>query len=199
MTAAAVTEKRKQQRATRTRTKILVKAAHLFDTHGYAATTINDVCESGLLTKGAIYYHFTSKEEIAGALIGMWVDAATDISNDIDGDPLDALTTLASKLADTAAKNPELRAGLKLSTETQIDASYTGYESWTSLVTERICDAVDAGQLVNTPAARLAGNGICAALVGFLITPGSGFTFTDRFAETVNAILAGLRPLKEAA
>ncbi len=199
MTAAMVTEKRKQQRATRTRRKVLVKAAHLFDTHGYAATSINDVCESGLLTKGAIYYHFTSKEEIAGALIGMWVDAATDISNDIDGDPLTALTTLVRKLADTAAQNPELRAGLKLSTETQIDASYTGYESWTSLVAERISDAVDAGQLVDTPAARLAGDGICAALVGFLLIPGSGFTFSDRFAETVNAILDGLRPMKEAA
>ncbi|MER5837868.1 hypothetical protein ABT116_45980, partial [Streptomyces sp. NPDC002130] len=70
--------------------------------------------------------------------------------------------------------------------------------SWTNLVTERICDAVDAGQLVNTPAARLAGNGICAALIGFLVAPGSGFTFTDRFAEIVNAILAGLRPSKEA-
>lgn len=49
--------------------KILVSAQRLFLEKGYDNTTIQDIVDAlGNLTKGAIYHHFKSKEEIMDAL-----------------------------------------------------------------------------------------------------------------------------------
>lgn len=49
--------------------KILDAAQRLFLTKGYDATTIQDIVdELGGLTKGAVYHHFKSKEEIISAV-----------------------------------------------------------------------------------------------------------------------------------
>ena len=49
----------------RTRQFIIEKAAHLFNTKGYAATSMADIIEATGLAKGGIYGNFKSKEEIA--------------------------------------------------------------------------------------------------------------------------------------
>ena len=43
---------------------ILLAAAALFASKGYAATSIRDIAESVGLLSGSLYYHFSSKEEI---------------------------------------------------------------------------------------------------------------------------------------
>ena len=49
--------------------KILEVSQRLFLTKGYDNTTIQDIVdELGGLTRGAIYHHFKSKEEIMDAL-----------------------------------------------------------------------------------------------------------------------------------
>lgn len=45
--------------------KILDTAAHLFAEKGYAHTTLQDIIDAAGLSKGAVYHHFKSKEEIA--------------------------------------------------------------------------------------------------------------------------------------
>ena len=45
--------------------KILNAAEHLFAEKGYARTTLQDIIDATGLSKGAVYHHFTSKEEIA--------------------------------------------------------------------------------------------------------------------------------------
>ena len=45
--------------------KILDAAAYLFAQKGYAHTTLQDVIDETGLSKGAVYHHFKSKEEIA--------------------------------------------------------------------------------------------------------------------------------------
>ena len=46
------------------RNDILLAAAALFASKGYAATSIRDIAESVGLLSGSLYYHFNSKEEI---------------------------------------------------------------------------------------------------------------------------------------
>jgi AcrR family transcriptional regulator len=48
-----------------TKEKIIEKAAELFNTKGYAASSMNDIMEATGLKKGGIYNHFQSKDEIA--------------------------------------------------------------------------------------------------------------------------------------
>jgi AcrR family transcriptional regulator len=40
----------------------------LFDRNGFAGTTLEDVSRSAGVTKGAFYFHFSSKDELGGAI-----------------------------------------------------------------------------------------------------------------------------------
>ncbi|MEV4863670.1 ScbR family autoregulator-binding transcription factor [Streptomyces ossamyceticus] len=58
-----------QERAIRTREKILLAAAEVFDEVGYDAATISEILKRSGVTKGALYFHFSSKEELAQAVL----------------------------------------------------------------------------------------------------------------------------------
>jgi AcrR family transcriptional regulator len=59
----------RQERAVRTRRAILEAAGAVFDEYGYASTTIAMVLERADVTKGALYFHFPSKESLAQAVL----------------------------------------------------------------------------------------------------------------------------------
>jgi TetR/AcrR family transcriptional regulator, transcriptional repressor for nem operon len=78
-----------------TRTKILHAALDVMRQKGYAATSVDDLCEAAGLTKGGFFHHFKSKEELAVAAArywGEWTGAmfANAPFNDFE-DPLDRL------------------------------------------------------------------------------------------------------------
>src|SRR3989442_202568 len=54
-----------QSKAERTRRFIIETTAGLFNTQGYAGTSMSDITEATGLTKGSIYGNFTNKEEVA--------------------------------------------------------------------------------------------------------------------------------------
>jgi len=47
-----------------TRTNILMAARGLFATKGYTATSIDEICTATGYSKGSLYYHFKSKEDL---------------------------------------------------------------------------------------------------------------------------------------
>ncbi|MEU6347759.1 ScbR family autoregulator-binding transcription factor [Streptomyces sp. NPDC047072] len=59
----------RQERAIRTRRTIIEAAGAVFDEYGYAASTIAMVLERADVTKGALYFHFPSKESLAQAVL----------------------------------------------------------------------------------------------------------------------------------
>lgn len=67
----------KQERAIRTRKAILEAAGAVFDEHGYTSTTISMVLERAEVTKGALYFHFPSKESLAQAVLDEQVPFGT--------------------------------------------------------------------------------------------------------------------------
>ncbi|MFD8980023.1 ScbR family autoregulator-binding transcription factor [Streptomyces sp. NPDC059564] len=54
-----------QVRAIRTRQAILAAAAKVFEERGYQAATISEILAAAGVTKGALYFHFQSKEDLA--------------------------------------------------------------------------------------------------------------------------------------
>ena len=52
--------------------KILDAAAALFAEKGYQSTTLQDIIDATGLSKGAVYHHFRSKEEIARKVVTAW-------------------------------------------------------------------------------------------------------------------------------
>ncbi|WP_159768039.1 ScbR family autoregulator-binding transcription factor [Streptomyces sp. HM190] len=65
----------RQERAIRTREKIVVAAAAVFDEVGYEAATISQILKKAEVTKGALYFHFASKEELAQEVLAQQVSA----------------------------------------------------------------------------------------------------------------------------
>lgn len=58
-----------QDRAIRTRQTILTAAAKVFEERGYLAATINEILSIAGMTKGALYFHFPTKEALAEGVI----------------------------------------------------------------------------------------------------------------------------------
>jgi TetR/AcrR family transcriptional repressor of nem operon len=49
------------------RTRLLDAAMQVIRAHGYAATTVDEICRAAGLTKGAFFHHFKSKDDLAVA------------------------------------------------------------------------------------------------------------------------------------
>lgn len=58
-----------KEQAERTRSRIMASALSLFAQKGYERTTFNDIAAKLKLTKGAVYWHFESKEALLMALV----------------------------------------------------------------------------------------------------------------------------------
>jgi len=54
------------------KTKLLDAATGLIRAKGYAATTVDDICKTAGLTKGAFFHHFATKEACAVAAAARW-------------------------------------------------------------------------------------------------------------------------------
>ncbi|WP_427135159.1 ScbR family autoregulator-binding transcription factor [Pseudarthrobacter sp. S9] len=58
-----------QDRAKATRRAIIAGAAAVFEEQGYGNASLTQIAEGARVTKGALYFHFRSKEELAKAVI----------------------------------------------------------------------------------------------------------------------------------
>jgi AcrR family transcriptional regulator len=61
-----------------TRERILDASRELFVEQGYAGTSVRDIADRLGMTKGSLYYHFASKEELLLALMTPLVEALDD-------------------------------------------------------------------------------------------------------------------------
>ena len=59
----------KHQPEAKRRDQILEAARKLFVERGYVATKMSDIAELAGLSKGGVYFHFVSKEEVFAALV----------------------------------------------------------------------------------------------------------------------------------
>ncbi|MFD9062478.1 TetR family transcriptional regulator [Kitasatospora purpeofusca] len=110
----------KQQRARRTREKVLDAAAEEFSTQGYSRATLNAVAQRTGMTKGALYGHFDSKRALAGALMSqsrqVWEEMR--LTRDVPGvGAADVLEGLVLDLAQRLKEDVRLRAALRLATD----------------------------------------------------------------------------------
>jgi TetR/AcrR family transcriptional repressor of nem operon len=54
------------------KTKLLDAALQVVRAKGYAATTVDDICQNAGVTKGSFFHHFKSKDELALAAVEHW-------------------------------------------------------------------------------------------------------------------------------
>lgn len=108
---------KRQDRAEATRRHILDVAAETFGWIGYARTNLHDIVTRADVTKGALYYHFESKESLAGELIAERDRRVTDTARLIESLSLPAFETVIQLSMSTAAltcSDAYVRAGDRL-------------------------------------------------------------------------------------
>ncbi|MDQ3760754.1 MAG: TetR/AcrR family transcriptional regulator [Actinomycetota bacterium] len=106
-----------QPRARATRLAILTAAAEHFARNGYHATSLDSVLADSGGTKGALYFHFASKEALARAVIAEMVQRWGDLRVQVSGrglDPLSALLALVDEVIARLIDNPIARGGTRL-------------------------------------------------------------------------------------
>ncbi|HZF92944.1 ScbR family autoregulator-binding transcription factor [Streptomyces sp.] len=109
----------RQLRAEQTRATIISAAADLFDRHGYESTSLSDIVDHAHVTKGALYFHFAAKEDLAHAIMEIQSQASRRLAREVeerDCSSLEALMRITFGIARLAVEGPVARAGLRLAT-----------------------------------------------------------------------------------
>ncbi|MGA5583712.1 TetR family transcriptional regulator [Streptomyces thermodiastaticus] len=110
----------KQERARRTRDKVLDAAAEEFAVRGYDKATLDAVARRIGMTKGALYGHFSSKAALAAALLrqcqGVWQELVPAGGAQVVRARA-ALESLGVGLFERVREDVRLRAALRLSSD----------------------------------------------------------------------------------
>lgn len=123
-----------------TRRAILIAAARLFSERGYAGASLSDIVAATGLTKGALYWHFSSKEEIALSVVRQTFDewpAHVDAALAAHEDALVALVALSNRIADQFQRDPVVQATKRLMAElpeTALERLPRPYVGWEQIV-----------------------------------------------------------------
>ncbi|WOX15290.1 ScbR family autoregulator-binding transcription factor [Streptomyces sp. N50] len=137
----------KQDRAIRTRHTILMAAAAVFEERGYQAATISEILSTANVTKGALYFHFTSKEQLAQGVL-----AAQDQSIAVPDRPckIQELIDTTMLRAYRLQTDPLVRAAARLILDQRADGlDRTGpFQHWTSVTNELLDKAQKQGELL---------------------------------------------------
>jgi AcrR family transcriptional regulator len=156
-----------QPRAVWTRRKILDAAAEEFDLHGYTGATMAAIQNRAGFTKGAVYFHFTSKAELAKAIFSAeeaWASTAAEP----DGAAVQIAVDTSHDYAEALISDSAIRAGVRLAIEqgTFEDPAMTTYEPWIETTTTMFQRAAEQGELRTGVDPGKAARGVVAAFVG---------------------------------
>ncbi|WP_411144471.1 ScbR family autoregulator-binding transcription factor [Streptomyces sp. x-80] len=145
-----------QDRAIRTRRAILEAAASVFDDLGYDRATIAEVLQRAGTTKGALYFHFASKEQLALAVLEeQFVDITLEPQKIKLQEFVDAGQILAHRLRD----DPIQRGAVRLAVEqgsSHLDRrrSMVSWVSWREFAEGLLAEARGRGELLETVVVR---------------------------------------------
>ncbi|MFI8106745.1 ScbR family autoregulator-binding transcription factor [Streptomyces sp. NPDC086023] len=137
----------RQERAVRTRRAILEAAAAVFDERGYEAATISDILSRAGVTKGALYFHFSSKQELAqGVLDEQFNEAGVPPR----ASKLQELVDVALVLAYRMKREPMLSAGARLSLGPDMREIFGGgsVPGWIEFTEQLLVQAKEQGELL---------------------------------------------------
>lgn len=189
-----------QLRARLTKAKIVSSAANSFDLRGYAGTTFDILLIATGMTKGAIYYHFASKEKVADQLIEEWSAYLAQWHIDASQTRLPAIEQIVrifGNFADRAAADTEVRAATKMALEPSLATATRAFSDWVDAVADLVVTAIKVGDIADTPAAHRLAKNLCASTIGLTqaSTPAdAGFTLKVRIDDMVSSYLAAVTP-----
>lgn len=135
-----------QKRAVKTRRAVLEAAATVFADHGYTAATVADILKTAGVTKGALYFHFDSKEALARGVLEVQTDQPLPEQEIKLQEMVDLTMTVAHRLR----LDPVLRAGARLSADPTGRKHYgSAWPLWVDVLTEIVTRAHERGETLS--------------------------------------------------
>lgn len=111
--------RRTKEEALVTRENVLTAALEVFSQYGYSAARLEDIAQVAEVTRGAIYHHFGSKEELYKALVTERSAGINELAGEIlnqGGTSPEIIRRLLISLMEYLEENEEYRALLELAT-----------------------------------------------------------------------------------
>jgi AcrR family transcriptional regulator len=190
----------RQARSEATRRKIITSAVELFNEIGYPATGLGDIIDRAEMTKGALYYHFASKEALATAIIE---EGSANLLHAFRSVTESSAPTLESMIhgvfvvADLLSSDKVARSGTQLlrAFGEFNDAAARTYEGWMTEMTARASQAVDEGDLRADVDPRAVGETIVATMLGAELlsnATSAGADVLERVARTWSVLLPAI-------
>lgn len=161
-----------QERASRTRRIILEAAAETFEARGYAATSLQDIASRMAASKGALYFHFPSKEEVALAVINesydLWPTAIARLRQQYSR-AIRILLELSWEMTYIARESVMMRAGVRLVLERNLIGPTVPrlFIDWISAIDELLQDTRDQGDLLPNVDTESTASFIVASFAGY--------------------------------
>jgi AcrR family transcriptional regulator len=175
------------ERRASTRRAVLEAAGASFDENGYLATRLDDIVARTTMTKGAVYFHFASKEDLARALVTAYFERVEEMARETadDADGFDAIVGLTGAVARAVRDSATLRAGARLAVERHlIDSDLPDpFDWWVTTLTPLVRRAQKGGRLTELAAAPTTARVIATFLLGAQHVAGDQHDLQRRLQE----------------
>ncbi|RVW08020.1 TetR/AcrR family transcriptional regulator [Prescottella agglutinans] len=191
----------KQERALITRQQIVNGAAEMFDRVGYERASLAEIVELSGITKGALYFHFKSKDDLAGVVIeeqhAISMKAVEAISS--SGAPaLEQLVMLCYEMSREIIEDSIVRAGIRLTLEmSAVGGPREPYVDWIASCEHVAAAAVAEGDVVDTVVPAELGRFIVGAFTGVQMVSNvltGREDLYERIDQMLTLVLPGIMP-----
>ena len=190
----------RQARSEATRRKIIASAVDLFNEIGYPATGLGDIIERAEMTKGALYYHFDSKESLATAIIeeaSANLDQAFRSITQSSAPTLESMIHGAFVVADMLSTDRIARSGAHLMRAFGEfnDAAARTYQGWLDEMVARAREAIEEGDLRAELDPEAVGEMIVSSMLGAELlssATSAGADVLERLAQMWKILLPAL-------
>lgn len=144
----------RQERAIATRQQIVKGAAEMFDREGYERASLANIVDQSGLTKGALYFHFKSKDELAAVVIeeqhAISMNAVKQI-NRTGAPALEQIVMFCYEMGRQMINEPIVRAGIRLTLEmSAVGGPTKPYLDWIDACETMFRAAIEQGDVVDT-------------------------------------------------
>jgi AcrR family transcriptional regulator len=183
-----------------TRAKLIDAALQLFSTSGYEHATVDDIAHAAGYSKGAYYFHFSTKDDILLELLRIWTEGRSEVLRTAieggEGELRDTLTSFFSYAAGEPWPAVLLEFWSQAVRNAEVSKRLTqAYGAWRKQLGEAFQKAANEG-IIRSGSAEDAASVTLAAHDGHAVqiaigNPGGRGMTAEELAES---ILTPLRP-----
>ena len=145
-----MTEASERPAGNNTRQRLIAAASHQFAHRSYSMVSLDDILAEAELTKGAMYFHFQSKQALALAIIDDLTETSRVAVSELLARKMSGLETLINLIYLRAVQDTQdevARAGVRLLEI--LDDTTNLWQSWIEFVASLIKKAIAEGDVID--------------------------------------------------